>query len=289
MAIEDPYIAIARHGPTDVRLGGALITMIEPNPGHERAYNRWYEDDHFYAGARSGPWCFAGRRWVAPWDLRRLRIPRQSSAVQPIERGCYVSTYWLTAGHVEDHIRWAHGALEYDQRPHGRTFAEREDGYTAWHDLAFTIVPGDGPLRPEHALDHPYGGLVLELVDPSPQHDRAAVHTWLRHEHLARRAEHSAVGQVAAFVPRPFPVTPSPGMTQPEGLDYRTSVLTFLTCDPREGWEELFAGGKEAHDDGGVAVLRFAAGFIPTVHGTHRHVDELREPSAVATTAGDLA
>ena len=51
-------------------IGSALITMVEPNVGHEHAYNRWYEDDHFYSGAMHGPWTFAGRRWVAPKALR---------------------------------------------------------------------------------------------------------------------------------------------------------------------------------------------------------------------------
>ncbi len=46
----------------EVAIGGALITMVEPHVGHERAYNRWYEDDHFYAGAMCMPWMFAGRR-----------------------------------------------------------------------------------------------------------------------------------------------------------------------------------------------------------------------------------
>ena len=26
-----------------VRLGGALVTLVEPHRGHEVAYNRWYE------------------------------------------------------------------------------------------------------------------------------------------------------------------------------------------------------------------------------------------------------
>ena len=77
----NPYEEIARQLPNDVRIGGALITMVEPHVGHEHAYNRWYEDDHFYSGAMHGPWTFAGRRWVAPrarcvW----LRRPRPRGA-----------------------------------------------------------------------------------------------------------------------------------------------------------------------------------------------------------------
>ena len=84
MPSEDPYEAVAHHLPNDVRIGGALITMVEPHPGHERAYNRWYEDDHFYAGATAGPWMFAGRRYVATRDLQLLRYPEDSPVAQPV-------------------------------------------------------------------------------------------------------------------------------------------------------------------------------------------------------------
>ena len=45
--------------------GSALFTLVDPSKGHEVAYNRWYERDHFYAGCMIGPWLFAGKRWVA--------------------------------------------------------------------------------------------------------------------------------------------------------------------------------------------------------------------------------
>ena len=49
-----------------VRVGSMLFTLVDPEKGHEVAYNRWYERDHFYAGCMVGPWLFAGSRWVAP-------------------------------------------------------------------------------------------------------------------------------------------------------------------------------------------------------------------------------
>ena len=38
-----------------VKLGSMLLTLVEPHRGHEVAYNRWYERDHFYAGCMVGP------------------------------------------------------------------------------------------------------------------------------------------------------------------------------------------------------------------------------------------
>ena len=72
-AAPSPYSTLPAEGPYDVEIGSALITMVEPHEGHEHAYNRWYEDDHFYSGAMAMPWMFAGRRWVAPTDLQALR------------------------------------------------------------------------------------------------------------------------------------------------------------------------------------------------------------------------
>src|SRR4051812_24970925 len=66
-----------------VKVGSMLFTMVDPHRGHEVAYTRWYERDHFYAGCRVGPWLFAGRGWVAPRQLRALRFPDDSSIARP--------------------------------------------------------------------------------------------------------------------------------------------------------------------------------------------------------------
>src|SRR5262249_56051780 len=99
---DNPYTELPKLGPYEVGLGGALITMVEPHPGHERAYNRWYEDDHFYAGATVGPWMFAARRWVATRDLQLMRYPTDSPVAQPVTIGAYTSVYWTIARH-HDH------------------------------------------------------------------------------------------------------------------------------------------------------------------------------------------
>ena len=42
-------------GAEPIKLGSILLTVVEPRRGHEVAYNRWYERDHFYAGCMIGP------------------------------------------------------------------------------------------------------------------------------------------------------------------------------------------------------------------------------------------
>ena len=43
-----------------VKVGSMLLTLVEPAQGFERAYNRWYERDHYYGGAWSGRGCSPG-------------------------------------------------------------------------------------------------------------------------------------------------------------------------------------------------------------------------------------
>lgn len=89
-AAPSPYSTLPAEGPYDVAIGSALITMVEPHEGHEHAYNRWYEDDHFYSGAMAMPWMFGGRRWVAPTNLQAFRSPDDSLIAQPLSTGKYV-------------------------------------------------------------------------------------------------------------------------------------------------------------------------------------------------------
>ena len=73
----------ATGGVTDdpIKLGTMLYTLVEPHKGHEVAYNRWYERDHFYAGCQIGAYNFSGARFVATSDLKELRVPEGASAI----------------------------------------------------------------------------------------------------------------------------------------------------------------------------------------------------------------
>jgi len=128
----DPYVEIAHHLPNEVRVGGALITLVEPHAGFESSYNRWYEDDHFYSGAMAGPWVFSGRRFVATRDLRSQRPALASPLADPPDSGCYISLYWITKGQEEPAERWGFHAMADSLAPRGRGFVERTHVYTAF-------------------------------------------------------------------------------------------------------------------------------------------------------------
>ncbi len=57
-----------------------LYTLVEPHRGHEVAYNRWYERDHFYAGCQIGAYNFAGARFVSTAPLKAPALPRRGTA-----------------------------------------------------------------------------------------------------------------------------------------------------------------------------------------------------------------
>ena len=96
-------------GDYPIKVGSMLLTLVDPTPGFEVAYNRWYERDHFYAGCMIGPWLFAGSRWVATRDLKDRRWPSDDETVAcPPDAGSYVAIYYVERGHHEDHFSdWA--------------------------------------------------------------------------------------------------------------------------------------------------------------------------------------
>ena len=267
-----PYSTLPAEGPYEVAIGSALITMVEPHEGHEHAYNRWYEDDHFYSGAMAMPWMFAGRRWVAPKHLQALRSPADSLIAQPLEAGKYISLYWITAGRYEDHLRWSVGT---NQRllPDGRIHLDRTHVYTAFQEYAGAVYRDATGPRDIHALDHPFAGLVLEVVDATD--DRAALEAWLRDSYLPERLAGSPAMMTLLFEPYPLPPDKMAYVEDVPGLERRVTLLTFTEVAPDGCWD-AFAGIGSALEASGLGRLELSAPFLPTVPGTDTWVDQLR-------------
>ncbi|HEY7136925.1 MAG TPA: hypothetical protein VIB48_17855 [Acidimicrobiia bacterium] len=271
----NPYSALPAVGPYETGIGSALITLVEPHEGHEQAYNRWYEDDHFYSGAMAMPWMFAGRRWVATRDLQALRSPDDSLIAQPLSAGKYLATYWITAGRYEDHLRWT---VATNQRllPDGRIYLERSHVYTSFQTYVGPVYRDAAGPRDVHALDHPYAGLVLEVVDGAEGVTRDRLWTWLREERIPAVLGGSRVAMCLAFAPMPLPEDKMSYVEDVPGLERRLTLLWLTEVDPREVWADRFASGGAAVAAAGLGRVELAAPFIPTVPGTDRYVDELR-------------
>jgi hypothetical protein len=250
----------------EVRLGSMLFTLVEPHRGHEVAYNRWYERDHFYAGCLVGPWLFAGRRFVATRALKDLRFGGDADRFGGVDLGSYLAVYWILDGHHDDHVDWALRQVHW-LHDHGRMFAERDHIHTLMYRHAFTATaPGDGGVPAELALDHPFGGLTATLVRPA-----AGVSA----DELGRYV-------VETFGPElelgftPIPLDPDAPVQQrgQDGLEDCLLNLSFTTGSPAHWWDDQRAAAKQLEADG-VGSMLWTAPFVPTVPGTDRYTDEL--------------
>jgi hypothetical protein len=264
----DAYAVLAGEGPTEAVLGHAFLTLVEPHAGHDGAYTRWYEDDHFHAGAMAFPWWFSGRRWVATRALRDLR--ESSDPRADLDRGWSFATYWITGGRLAEQAVWLETTVGRLLRG-GRMFSERSHVMTGYHDhVGEWQAAGHGP-RGVHALEYPYAGLVMEVVDLGAGRD-----AWLVDEHVRPRLDADEASQCLAFAPVAWP-----GRSEPSWFDYAATpqggvvLLWFLERDPRTGWAETFGTHRDACESAGGRVA-FLGGFVPTLPGTDTYLDEVR-------------
>ena len=259
-----------------VKVGSMLFTMVDPNPGFEVAYNRWYERDHFYAGCMIGPWLFAGRRWVATRELKDLRFPEISPMAEPVDAGSYLSIYWHLEGKAEEHGKWS-GPQVWWLYQNGRGFAERTHRHTWHYNYVTADYADDDGVPVELALHHKYEGLGVVTIEPVEGKSREELLEWLRANAVPSLFKSGGVASVAHwYSPN---VVREPGAAPMElgadggSLD-RIVQLCFLEQDPREIWDDFRAYAKVI-DDGGVGKVTFAAPFFPTVVGTDKYTDQL--------------
>ncbi len=275
-------------GDAEVRVGSMLFTMVDPTAGHEVAYNRWYERDHFYSGCMVGPWLFAGRRWVATRALKDLRFPTdtptQHAVADPVDAGSYLATYFVHRGHEAEHFAWSTRQV-FELYANGRGFDERSHAHTV---LYFTTGNDhrDPDGVPAHmALDHPYGGLVTVHVDREGDTTHPELTTWFADVAAptlfagAADGTPSPVDQVLHWRPiipkgsegdAPMDLGTGPGTTA------RSMQMLFLRSDPRDGdaWDRIRSYAAQV-DASGLATVRLVASWIPTIPGTDIYTDQL--------------
>ena len=261
-----------------VKIGNMLFTMVDPNPGFEVAYNRWYERDHFYAGCMIGPWLFAGGRWVAPRTLKDMRFPETSPFAEPLDAGSFLSIYWMHEDHVEEHLKWA-GEQVVWLYANGRGFNERTHAHTSIYDLVGRAYADDvGGVPLELALHHKFPGLGVVVTEPAAGVDRDQHLAWLKSEAVPGLLSSGSVANWSAWVKHPAPEARPSQSPMPLGTDGgsidRLVQLCFLDSEPEATWE-AFRSYAAAVDAGGVATVTFAAPFYGTNVGTDDYCDQL--------------
>lgn len=268
-------------GAEPVKLGSMLLTVVDPWRGYEVAYNRWYERDHFYSGCMVGPYNFAGRRYVATADLKRMRDPDPSAITGEAGRGSYVSVYWVLDGY---HDLWNRWAVRQVRALHaaGRMFEQRDHVHTLLYRFAWSMGSDPDGVPIELALDHPYQGFVPMWIDQSAGTTREGLWAWMRSRLipgllLSSAADQLAAFQVAAFTPLPLLLDAPGDVPRQDADDRRTLLLWFLHSHPRSAWDAVIAEGRRRLEGSGLGTVVAALPFVPTVPGTDIYTDQLWE------------
>lgn len=129
--------------------GGAVVSWVSPDPGHEVAFHRWYERDHFHAGCMAGPGFFAGRRFVSvPGD-------------EPLG---FLALYWIERGAIEEATRWSIERF-HALRAEGRLFEAATLRLGGFFDVTAASVREPDGVPPALALDHPFAGVTLTALE----------------------------------------------------------------------------------------------------------------------------
>jgi len=246
-----------------IRLGSLLFTMVEPRPGYEAAYNRWYERDHFYSGCMIGAYTVSGGRYVATKAEKALRF---GSGSIDLAKGSYLALYWILDGHHQDWDAWAVKQVN-DLHAQGRMFQERDHIHTSFYNYDAEYNAPGSTMPVELALDRPYGGVAAFIVDLKPGQSSADLTAFLKAQDLP--------GDVA-LSGSPLPLDPTSPKDVPVETGDRAVFLSFSIEDPKAIWEGRYVPLAKAIEASGIGTIAIASPFIPTIPGTDTYTDQLR-------------
>ena len=257
-----------------IEIGSMLLTLVDPEPGHEVAYNRWYERDHFYAGCMVGPWLFSGGRFVATRALKSLRrSDGRGEVANPVDAGSYVAIYWVHAGKDREHWEWA-GEQVHWLYEKGRGFSERRHVHTVLFDYLTTAYRDADPVPIQLALDHGYVGVAMIATDRAAGVSEDDFSAWTE---TCNVLAGSAMANISTWRAQPrdeitanAPMDLGTGTGGPE----RTMQLAFLEGDVESAWSDV-SRYADAIDASGLGRVCFVGPFHKTVVGTDKYADQL--------------
>ncbi|MGB2758149.1 MAG: hypothetical protein WBD02_10875 [Acidimicrobiia bacterium] len=254
-----------------VGLGGALITMVDPHRGHEVAYNRWYERDHFYAGCMIGAHCFAGARYVATRACKERRFPDDTTWAAGnagIDAGSYLAMYWVEDGHFEDWLKWGTEQVNW-LHANDRMFEARDHISTLVYRHRASASPTDMPI--ELALDRGYDGCFLVVHELADGQSARAVS-----EHYTRSGGLPGCDATAVFTPVPLLDTAPKDVPQDDAsAPTRVVVVGFVDGPPLEVWDRTMVGYGDHIPTGSVGRVGWAGPFLRTIPGTDTYSNQL--------------
>jgi len=255
-----------------IRVGSMLWVFTDPHRGHEFAYNRWYERDHYFAGCMIGANTLAGSRWVATRRHKEARLPHVPT--MPFGRldGSYACLYFILDGQHDAWDAWAAPQM-HELYAADRGFQGRTHYNTGFWRADWRAYRDPDPVPVELALDHRYPGMVAMFVDqrrgaPAAGLDEvleSILPTWLPGSPVASVA---AWSHVPLSDRKPDFIDADPAATD------RRLLVHFVEADPLEVWDR-FRDLTAEIDRSGAGTVALAAPFVATEVGTDRYVDEL--------------
>jgi hypothetical protein len=255
----------------EIRLGSALFTLVEPHRGHEVAYNRWYERDHFYAGCMVGPWLYAGRRWVATRAEKALRTGTRpdlfGSSEEHASPGTYLAIYFVIEGKHQEHFEWGLRQVQW-LHANDRMFEHRDHVHTLLYDYESAVGRDDDGVPPELALDHPYDGLAVQVVHRAEGVEATDLVGWL----AERRDGTPAIGQTLAFSAIPLAADAPVSQAATDDVGRRTLLLRFGDQGPAHAAGQAADQAAELAEAGLGEVL-WSSPFRPPIPGTDTNTD----------------
>jgi len=255
-----------------IRVGSLLWVFTDPHEGHERAYNRWYERDHYYAGCMIGASNFAGSRWVATRRHKDARFPDPPDMPFPRDAGSYACVYYVLDGCHEDWLEWSTPQANWLYTV-DRGFQSRTHYNTGTYAYAWRAYRDPDPVPLELALDHRYPGLVALWVEPSAGAAHADVDAWFDAE-LPAWLDGSPVATVSSWSYLPLRDDKADFVPDDPSGARRSLQLHFVEGDPLDSWDSHRDLAARL-DASGAGRVVFAAPFVATVVGTDRYVDEI--------------
>ena len=237
-------------GDAAAGIGTAIVSYIEPHPGAARAFNEWYERDHFPFAVLAGPGAYSGARYVATRACKAVRSPAELFG-DP-HRGSYLAVAWVEPGAQAAWDAWVPGRMDALVAA-DRMFPGRDHLHTAVYDFVWGVGAAGAPPA-SGALGFGYRGVIAVAAFG----DDAELEAWAS----------AVVGgdvPVAVGLHRRRLLVSVLGEPAAHRL-----VLLFVAGDPQEVWVRAVAPAVAARADVG-----FAGPFLATVPGTDTYVDDL--------------
>ena len=268
--------ATEARNPSDLRveLGHAVFSFVEPHRGHEQAWNRWYERDHFAALGACAPWTLAAARWLATRREKALRYPAHNPICEPAGRGSFASAIWVQRGRYDEQQAWVAEQMPV-HAANDRLFERRDVVTTAGYDLLAAVRRDADGVPPELALDRRYPGLVLVWTERHPNVSQRRFGAWLAEELLPGVLEKSPIALALLFAPKPKPGWWPKAAPEVPGVGDRVLLACFTEEPPADCFEPRFTGLGPAIDAGGQGRTLFVAPFAPVTPGVDPPVDAL--------------